>query len=98
MQLVVLLRYYTSWPAIVDSIIQEVLDAITLDPIVEPIIDFGKSAFELARDENDDEYLREQGVERQSILRDMGIFYIILILTAIFFLLLVFATLCAARF
>jgi len=58
MQVIVLLRSFTAWPAIVDSVIGQVLDAITLDPIVEPIIDYGKSKFELADDITDDEYLR----------------------------------------
>ena len=45
MQVVVLLRPFTAWPALVDQVLQQTLDAITLDPFVDPIIDFGKSKF-----------------------------------------------------
>ena len=34
MQVFVLLRHYTAWPALVDSVLKQVLDAITLEPIV----------------------------------------------------------------
>ena len=83
MQIIVLVRSFAAWPAIVDEVIKQVLDAITLDPVVKPIIDYGKSKFELADDETDDEYLRQQGLQRKSILDDMGIFYIVLLLTLV---------------
>ena len=58
MQVIVLLRPFTAWPAMVNLVMQQVLDAITLDPVVEPILDYGKSKFDIADEKTDDEYLQ----------------------------------------
>ena len=58
MQVLILLRSFTAWPALIDECLQQVLDAITLEPLVKPMLDFGKSKFELADDQSEDPILK----------------------------------------
>lgn len=54
MQIVVLLRPYAAWPALLYQVNNLIQNAITLEPISQPIIDYGKSKFYIADDQNDD--------------------------------------------
>ena len=56
------MRFYTRWPAVVDGMLLQMEDAITLDPLADRIFDFGKSKFEIANHTLSDESLLNAGV------------------------------------
>ena len=39
------MRFYARWPAYIDDIFVRIDDAVTMDPVVDAIFDFGKSKF-----------------------------------------------------
>ena len=45
MQVLAYMRYFTPWPALVDQILAQIIDAITLGPYIKPILDYGKTQF-----------------------------------------------------
>ena len=94
----VLLKSYTAWPALAIKVIEQVMSAITLEPIVGPILDFGKSKFERADEYTDDEYLKSQGMQRTNITAEIGIFYIALIAIGLLLILFLVAVICVKRF
>lgn len=49
MQVVTFMRFFTSWPAIVDQLLAQIFNAITLKPLVEPILQYGKSSFNISQ-------------------------------------------------
>ena len=46
-QVLVFLRHFTNWPAIVNQVLHQMFEAITLKPFIDPILQFGKSTFEV---------------------------------------------------
>lgn len=60
-------------------------------------MDYGKSKFEVAKSETKNEYMRQQGIEDDSIMKSLGIFAIgvacIVLLVLLFFLI----RMCAAK-
>ena len=56
MQVLTFMRFFTSWPAIMDSVLEEIYNVITMRYFIDPIVRYGKSKFQLAREEVKDEY------------------------------------------
>ena len=64
---------------------------------MNPILDYGMSKFEIADDQTEVEYLKQQGLKRKNPLTDLGVFYIALIVIALLFVLLLITWLCVKR-
>ena len=46
-QVLVFLRNFTNWPAIVYQVLNQLFEAITLKPFMDPIFQYGKTTFEV---------------------------------------------------
>ena len=71
------MRFYARWPAFIDDIFARIDDAVTMDPVVDAMFDFGKSKFELANTTLSDEGLRNAGVSDPELFKSLGIFTVI---------------------
>ena len=72
--------------------------AITLEPIVDLVSNFGKSKFELANEFTSDEYMKSQGMSRTNVTSEIGVFYIALIVIGLALIILIVARICVMRF
>ena len=98
MQVVVLLKSYTAWPALGIKILDQIMQAITLEPIVNPILNLGKSKFEVADEYTSDEYMKSQGMSRTNVTSEIGVFYIALIAIGLLLIFVLIALICVKRF
>ena len=48
MQVLTYLQFFAPWPGIVDETMSKIFDAITLKPFIEPVLNFGKTKFQMA--------------------------------------------------
>ena len=45
MQVLAFLRFFAPWPATIDKTLAQIYSGITLQPLTEPIFEYGKSKF-----------------------------------------------------
>lgn len=76
MQVLGYAQNFAQWPAIGDSVINQIIDAIYLKKINDAVMDMGKSKFDLAEETEKDEYLQNQGIKDTSIMKSLGIFFV----------------------
>jgi len=91
MQVVAYIRLYAAWSANVDIILVNLHKAITLEPLVNLIVNAGKDQFEFATDLISDENLRKSGIEDPNFFKSLGIFvfalFVLLFLSLLYLLL-----------
>ena len=68
-QVLVYLRYFAMWSATMVFVFQQMDNAITLKPVVDPIYELGQSKFEKIDSTVDDEGMKNSGVEESNILK-----------------------------
>ena len=59
MQVLAYTRGFTQWPAMVESAITYIIDAIYLETVNNAIMEFGMTEFEVAKATTKDEFKRE---------------------------------------
>lgn len=69
-------RGFTQWPAMVESVITYIIDAIYLETVNNAIMEFGMTEFEVAKATTKDEFKREQGIMDDDLLKSLGVFAI----------------------
>lgn len=74
------------------------MNAITLEPIVQPVLNLGKSKFEIANEYTGDMYMKSQGMSRTNVTSEIGIFYIVLIFIGLLLIFLLILVVCVKRF
>ena len=58
MQVLAYLKFFTDWPVIVDQILSQIFDAITLKPLIMPMLEYGRDRFEIFSETVTNEMLR----------------------------------------
>lgn len=91
LQLLSILKNFTKWPALVQEVIKFITEAVYLKNVTYTIMDYGRSKFEIAKDNTKDSFLFDQGIEDSSLVKSLGIFAISLIfIAALFFIYFIF--------
>ena len=86
MQVLAYSREFTQWPAMVDKVIEYIIDALYLEKVNNAIMDFGKSTFEIAKGTTKDEFLLENGIMYDSVAKSLGVFAISILIILLIFL------------
>ena len=82
-QILAYFRLYANWPAMIDFQLNQLELAITLKPVSDLVMDFGKSKFQLANETLSDENLKKAGVSDPEMFKTLGIFGFVLIILLI---------------
>lgn len=90
MQVLAYTREFTRWPALVQSVIEYIIEALYMEKVNNAIMDFGKSKFEVAKNSAKDEFMQQQGIMDNSLMKSLGVFalsiIIILLVILVYFL------------
>ena len=73
------MRFYAKWPAFIDIQLLQLEYAITMKPVSDLAMDYGKTKFELANQTLSDEGLKNSGVTDPQLFKTLGVFGIVLI-------------------
>ena len=82
-QILAYFRLYANWPAMIGFQLNQLELAITLKPVSDLVMDFGKSKFQLANETLSDENLKKAGVSDPEMFKTLGVFGFVLILLLI---------------
>ena len=85
------MRLYSNWPAMIDFQLNQLELAITMKPVSDLVMDFGKTKFQIANETLSDENLKSSGVSDPQLFKTLGFFgiamVVLLILVLVFLLL-----------
>ena len=82
-QVLAYIQFFTNWPALTSSALKHMENAVTHKLLTDPIFEYGKSEYEVARESLSDERLLELGVTDASLFKSLGIFLLFLIVILI---------------
>ena len=82
-QVLAYLRFYSNWPAFLNMQFVQLEYAVTLKPISDPVMDLGKSKFEIASQSLSDESLKSAGVSDPEMFKTLGVFGLVIVLLLI---------------
>ena len=79
LQVVVLIRQYTAWPARVDLVLQYLNQAIYLEAISNWLFDRSLTQFEIVSNKTTDAFLLDTNIENNSVLQSLGIIALVFV-------------------
>ena len=89
MQVLAYFKHFSKFPAIIDSFITYIIDALYLKKVIDFFMNIGLSKFEQLKTKTKEEFLLEQGIMDESALKSLGIFavffFIIIVIMIIYF-------------
>lgn len=68
-QVLVYLKHYALWSATMVFVFEQMDNAITLKPVIDPVYEIGQSKFDKVNSTVEDEGMKNSGIEETSVLK-----------------------------
>lgn len=76
-QVLVYLKHYALWSATMVFVFEQMDNAITLKPVIDPVYEIGQSKFDKVNSTVEDEGMKNSGIEETSVLKQLGLFTLV---------------------